>query len=799
MTRRFPTWVRTSALIAASLVASLATAETHVYVQNNTPFEFVATSNVQDAIASDAWRRGINRIPPGRRELVLSMNRDSGITDGRTFHFVAQLLKDGSPLQLRQTLRGSTVGSHLWQSLAGPGFEDGWFDDRATHSATWNLNGTPIRVLYRAYYAGTDDDVEYILQYAYPVANRGESEFSALAYNVYMRPTSLFKNGQDIRARLLPEQLHGHDVLIFSEAFDDDTRAVLLNGLRAEYPYATRIVGTDRGVEQDGGVIIVSRWPITAEDQIRYGGTCTGSDCQADKGAVYARVQRGARTYHVFGTHTQAWATPEGRAVRARQFAMLKQFIDAKSIPPTEPVLIGGDLNVDRLRFADEYADMLRVLNAEQPKIDGLPVSWDPYSNRLAEQGEPGEYLDYILWSRGHLAPTVSNNDVRIVRSATEWKEFGFETAYWDLSDHYPVHGTFRYEFVGRFDMRFYTRNYLYAVRPDGTLYEYLHGMTDDRRSPEEAVRSSGSASSRIVDRVTGNGDATVSATAAGGATAAIRQSRTASRERLVARENRSAITAALGTPVAPASTISHQLVAPSTVGRGWQNFRAIVPAGAAAFYGITPDGRLLWYRHDGFQDGTMRWTGPVDVGSGWQSFTRVFGGAEGVLYGIGADGSLRWYRHADALDARQPATWLGPVVVGSGWQDAVHAFGGGEGVVYSVRPDGALLWHRHTNYLTGIDPPRQVAPGAVALGRRSARWEGPKVVGSGWAAFRTVIGGGDGSIYAVSTSGDLLWYRHVGWRDGTATWQGPVRLGSVGDAQFTFAMLGNPVSNTVR
>ena len=35
----------------------------------------------------------------------------------------------------------------------------------------------------------------------------------------------------------------------------------------------------------------------------------------------------------------------------------------------------------------------------------------------------------------------------------------------------------------------------------------------------------------------------------------------------------------------------------------------------------------------------------------------------------------------------------------------------------------------------------------------------------------RRVFSAGDGVIYAVADDGDLLWYRHHGWGDGTFKW----------------------------
>ncbi|MFQ6325219.1 hypothetical protein ACLMAL_03655 [Nocardia sp. CWNU-33] len=66
---------------------------------------------------------------------------------------------------------------------------------------------------------------------------------------------------------------------------------------------------------------------------------------------------------------------------------------------------------------------------------------------------------------------------------------------------------------------------------------------------------------------------------------------------------------------------------------------------------GITANGDVGWYRHDGWIDESATWTGGKGgrrIGSGWQFYTEVFGSydANGQIYGIAYEGFLDWYRH---------------------------------------------------------------------------------------------------------------------------------------------------------
>lgn len=74
---------------------------------------------------------------------------------------------------------------------------------------------------------------------------------------------------------------------------------------------------------------------------------------------------------------------------------------------------------------------------------------------------------------------------------------------------------------------------------------------------------------------------------------------------------------------------------------------------------------------------------------------------------------------------------------------------------LYTIAQDGKLRWYQHT-------------------GRSQLKFEWAKeqVVGTGWGAFRSVFGGGDGVIYAIQPDGVLKWYQHDGRNQGTFDWK---------------------------
>ncbi len=139
---------------------------------------------------------------------------------------------------------------------------------------------------------------------------------------------------------------------------------------------------------------------------------------------------------------------------------------------------------------------------------------------------------------------------------------------------------------------------------------------------------------------------------------------------------------------------------------------------------------------------------------------------------------------------------------------------------LYAVKPTGELLWFADTvginknasqQHSAGLNKARReiTRPGGVpAASEKSSRMmdkarttpvtgqllhdeqltgpiqithklQGPKVVGTGWQNFRSVIPAGQAGFYALTPDGVLKWYRHDGFNDGTPAWKGPVDVGT--------------------
>ncbi|GAA4037310.1 sphingomyelin phosphodiesterase [Allokutzneria multivorans] len=293
-----------------------------------------------------------------------------------------------------------------------------------------------------------------LLSVPLPAAASAESPpVRVLTHNVKFLPKiAAPTDAQDTRAGLIAaaSYVKGYDVVVLNEVFDNPASEKLLQGLRAEYPYQTPVVGRgDAGWDgtygdpqfdlEDGGVAIVSKYPITTRNQYVFTNGC-GADGFSSKGFAHAKITVRGLAVNVVGTHVQAddSTCPAGRAkqLRAEQFREIDSYLDQHA---TGTTIIAGDLNVHR--DGPEYADMLRDLDALAPTSYDGPPSWSPSRNSMAG-GSAEEHLDYVLLRRG--SGTAWRNETLLVKSP-EWKVrvLGVVVRTDDeYSDHFPVAGS---------------------------------------------------------------------------------------------------------------------------------------------------------------------------------------------------------------------------------------------------------------------------------------------------------------------------------------------------------------------
>ncbi|KPC61031.1 sphingomyelin phosphodiesterase [Streptomyces chattanoogensis] len=299
---------------------------------------------------------------------------------------------------------------------------------------------------------------------AAPAASAAETpRLKVLTYNVFMMSKNLYPNwGQDHRAQAIPaaDFFQGNDVVVLQEAFDNSSSDALKSNASAQYPHQTPVVGRSKDgwdatggaystvTPEDGGVTLLSKWPILRKEQYIYKDAC-GADSYSNKGFVYAVLDVNGTKVHVVGTHTQSTDSGckagEAAADRAKQLKEVDAFLDAKNIPADEEVMLAGDLNIDS--HSEEYSALLG--NADVAPADsrtGHLYSFDTQENSIAKYrypDDPREDLDYVLYRNGHARPSGWQNGV-VKEQSAPWtvSSWGKDYTYTNLSDHYPVIGS---------------------------------------------------------------------------------------------------------------------------------------------------------------------------------------------------------------------------------------------------------------------------------------------------------------------------------------------------------------------
>ncbi|MFD0292606.1 endonuclease/exonuclease/phosphatase family protein [Streptomyces sp. NPDC127118] len=191
-------------------------------------------------------------------------------------------------------------------------------------------------------------------------------------------------------------------MVVLQEAFDNSASDALLRNASAQYPYQTPVVGRSKSgwdatsgaysavTPEDGGVTVLSKWPIVRKEQHIYKDAC-GSDSWSNKGFAYTELNvRGAKV-HVVGTHTQSTDSGckagEAAAKRGLQFKQIDAFLDAKNIPASEQVIVAGDFNVDS--HSSEYSSMLADADLTAAPVPGTRTPSTPGTTRSPPTATP--------------------------------------------------------------------------------------------------------------------------------------------------------------------------------------------------------------------------------------------------------------------------------------------------------------------------------------------------------------------------------------------------------------------------
>jgi endonuclease/exonuclease/phosphatase family metal-dependent hydrolase len=244
------------------------------------------------------------------------------------------------------------------------------------------------------------------------------------------------------------------DVVMFQELFS--LRDEVIDGMAAAG--FCHYVATPFGAD-GSGMAIFSKYPMTKIDFLDWfdwtgenSETSWDPEAVADKGVMYAKIEKDGENYHVFDTHTQSDSLGDAHQTRITQFAKIRDFANHFLGDSTsELILFGGDFNENKyphdLKKAEYYGTMLQELQAVEPTVVGnLKYSYDTEENPLLaslwEEKYPGqswrELLDYVLVSKRGKQPHESHCEIIKAQWPTDCNQQNCM-----LSDHFPNSCTF--------------------------------------------------------------------------------------------------------------------------------------------------------------------------------------------------------------------------------------------------------------------------------------------------------------------------------------------------------------------
>ena len=263
-----------------------------------------------------------------------------------------------------------------------------------------------------------------------------EQKLNILTWNLYMRPRTVFKNGQVSRAYAIVEQLKNknYDVIVFQEAFDNKSRKIIWNGLKKQFPFKSDQPKHKYFYKISTGIFIISKLPINVIDNI-YFSICGGSDCYAVKGAVLVDVVKNGHKVQFIGTHLQSADGKKmtGEEIRQIQYMEIKNKLMTPYEEKGVPQFFAGDLNIPK-DDKKEYEQMLALMDVEDGEISGENQfsSGGGGLNDLQNHKNKARIIDYILCRN-------NGSNVRFTQRCVKIFQQRWSKKNKDLSDHYAV------------------------------------------------------------------------------------------------------------------------------------------------------------------------------------------------------------------------------------------------------------------------------------------------------------------------------------------------------------------------
>ncbi|KAJ3357817.1 ribosomal 40S subunit protein S1B [Entophlyctis luteolus] len=282
-----------------------------------------------------------------------------------------------------------------------------------------------------------------------------QTQVRVISYNIFLRPPGISTNTSDYKnARLTYFSnfvLPAYDIVCLQEIFSSGSSRLgklLAHAKKIGFEY--HVASPSKGIlntSVDGGLLILSRYPIVKMDRITFKRGIYGDKYTA-KGAIYAKVKvTPGKHIHVFNTHLQSSAkdapvlgtadvlgTPTLLSPAQQQLQSLPA-ATAFLLPPAsplfyrhrspngEPLQVSSEANAAAVRLAQlvalkEFVDEIMRFNSSEPAFIAGSLN---INSRVQQQLQQKQSLRPVGSARPQQLPPVISNLPPLPRHTDEY------------------------------------------------------------------------------------------------------------------------------------------------------------------------------------------------------------------------------------------------------------------------------------------------------------------------------------------------------------------------------------------
>ena len=250
------------------------------------------------------------------------------------------------------------------------------------------------------------------------------NQLKVLSWNIKMLPAPygwLLKR-QERAENIIQFLLNSdpYDVIFFQEAFSDNIRNKIFEGLKNIYPFQVEPDDQIAFYRSNSGLWTISQLPIKLKEQITFS-KFKDTDWMASKGAKLFSYFKGNKKFNLINTHMQSDYEEKYDLIRKYQYLEIHNQLIIPNDDLETPLILIGDLNIENPR---KLKILLQKLNLKNGPLMGN------IQHSLIDSGK--KLADYILIKEGN--SKFKSIKRRIIDFSINLKGKDLE-----FSDHYPI------------------------------------------------------------------------------------------------------------------------------------------------------------------------------------------------------------------------------------------------------------------------------------------------------------------------------------------------------------------------